>query len=36
MTDFGFTKDDVQQVRGGKLVKTTTKETSDREIESRR
>jgi hypothetical protein len=32
MTDFGFSKDDVQRVRNGELVKTTTTETSDREI----
>jgi hypothetical protein len=32
MADFGFGKDDVQRVRDGEMVKTTTKETSDREI----
>ena len=32
MGDFDFSKDDVQKVRNGELVKTTTKETSDREI----
>jgi len=32
MADFAFSKDDVQRVRNGELVKTTTKETSDREI----
>jgi hypothetical protein len=32
MGDFDFSKDDVQRVQGGELVKTTTKETSDREI----
>jgi hypothetical protein len=32
MADFGFAKDDVQRVRNGELVKTTTKETSNREI----
>jgi hypothetical protein len=32
MADFGFHKDDVQRVHDGEMVKTTTKETSDREI----
>lgn len=32
MADFDFSKDDVQRVRNGELVKTTTKETSDKEI----
>ena len=32
MADFNFSKDDVQRVRKGELVKTTTTETSDREI----
>lgn len=32
MADFAFSKDDVQRVRNGELVKTTTTETSDREI----
>jgi hypothetical protein len=32
MAAFGFGKDDVQRVRDGEMVKTTTKETSDREI----
>lgn len=32
MADFAFSADDVQRVRNGELVKTTTKETSDREI----
>jgi hypothetical protein len=32
MADFDFSKGDVQRVRNGELVKTTTKETSDREI----
>jgi hypothetical protein len=30
--DFGLSKDDVQRVRTGELVNTTTKETSDREL----
>jgi len=30
--DFGLSKDDVQRVRNGELVNTTTKETSDREL----
>ena len=30
--DFGLGKDDVQRVRNGELVNTTTKETSDREL----
>ena len=32
MADFDFSKDDVQRVRNGELVKTTTKETSEREL----
>lgn len=32
MADFAFSKEDVQRVRNGELVKTTTKETSEREI----
>jgi hypothetical protein len=32
MSDFGFSKDDVQRVRNGELVKGTAKETSEREI----
>jgi len=32
MADFAFSKDDVQRVRNGELVNTTTKETSDREL----
>ena len=32
MADFAFSKDDVQRVRSGELVKTTTKETSDKEL----
>lgn len=32
MADFDFGKDDVQRVRNGELVKTTTTETSNREI----
>lgn len=32
MTDFGFSKDDVQRVRNGELVKGTAKETSNQEI----
>ncbi len=32
MAGFDFSKDDVQKVRDGELVKTTTKETSDREL----
>jgi hypothetical protein len=30
--DFGLSKDDLQRVRNGELVNTTTKETSDREL----
>jgi len=30
--DFGLSKDDVQRVRNGELVNTTTKETSEREL----
>jgi len=32
MADFEFSKEDVQRVRNGELVKTTTKETSEREL----
>ena len=32
MADLGFGKDDVRRVQDGEMVKTTTKETSDREI----
>jgi hypothetical protein len=32
MAGFNFSKDDVQRVRNGELVKTTTKETSEREL----
>ncbi len=32
MADFDFSKDDVQRVRNGELVKTSTKETSEREL----
>jgi hypothetical protein len=32
MADFDFSKDDVQRVHNGELVKTTTKETSEREL----
>jgi len=32
MADFAFSKEDVQRVRNGELVKTTTKETSDKEL----
>ena len=32
MADFDFSKDDVERVRNGELVKTTTKETSEREL----
>jgi hypothetical protein len=32
MAGFDFSKDDVQRVRHGELVKTTTKETSEREL----
>ena len=32
MADFDFSKYDVQRVRNGELVKTTTKETSEREL----
>jgi hypothetical protein len=32
MADFGFSQDDVRRVQNGELVKTATKETSDREI----
>ncbi len=32
MADFDFSKDDVERVRKGELVKTTTKETSEREL----
>jgi hypothetical protein len=32
MADFNFSKDDVQRVRNGELVDTSTKETSDREL----
>jgi len=32
MAGFDFSKDDVQRVRNGELVKTTTKETSEREL----
>jgi len=32
MADFAFSQDDVQRVRNGELVKTTTKETSEREL----
>jgi len=32
MADFGFSPSDVERVRKGELVNTTTKETSDREI----
>jgi hypothetical protein len=32
MADFGFSKDDLQRVYNGEMVKTTTQETSDREI----
>jgi hypothetical protein len=32
MADFAFSKEDVQRVRNGELVNTTTKETSDREL----
>lgn len=32
MADFPFSKDDVQRVRDGELVKTTAKETSDKEL----
>jgi hypothetical protein len=32
MADFNFSKDDVQRVRNGELVDTSTKETSEREL----
>jgi hypothetical protein len=32
MADFAFSRDDVQRVRNGELVKTATKETSDKEL----
>jgi len=32
MADLGFSKDDVRRVQDGEMVKTTTRETSDREI----
>ncbi|MEW6441209.1 MAG: hypothetical protein AB1640_09790 [bacterium] len=32
MSEFGFSKEDVQRVRNGELVKTTTQETSEREL----
>jgi hypothetical protein len=32
MADLGFSKDDVRRVQDGEIVKTTTQETSDREI----
>src|SRR5262249_12308286 len=32
MADFEFSQDDIQQVRNGQLVRTNTKETSEREL----